>query len=204
MSAHVTPQSHGPVNEILARLAEGNRRFTEGEPRVADSSPKVRSGLAGGQAPAVAVLACSDSRVGPELLFDQGLGELFVVRVAGNVLDYTVLGSLEYAVEHLGVALILVMGHSSCGAVTSACSRQPGEFEGATGVLLQAILPAVEVARQECDNPEDLIDRSAKLNVVTQAQALSVSPVIRRAIAHEQLTVQGAWYDLATGVVSWL
>ncbi|MBN1631547.1 MAG: carbonic anhydrase [Thermoleophilia bacterium] len=204
MSTHEMTHSNQPLEHILAELLDGNRRFAEGRPRLAPVGPEVRSSLVCDQSPGVAVLACSDSRVGPEIILDRGLGELFVVRVAGNVVDDTVLGSLEYAVEHLGVALILVMGHSACGAVTSACSCHFDELEGATGTVLKALEPAVEAARSTCSLSEGLVDTSARLNVETQVKAVLASPVINEAVAEGQSAVRGAWYDLATGLVSWL
>lgn len=203
MSSHEPTHPRESVEQILAGLLEDNRRFAEGEPRRAPVSPEVRSGLVCGQSPSVAVLACSDSRVTPEIVFDRGLGELFVVRVAGNVVDDTVLGSLEYAVEHLGVALILVMGHSACGAVTSACACSFDELEGATGTLLKALEPAVEAARATCSLTDDLVDTSGRLNVGAQIEAALASPVINEAVAEGRLAVEGAWYDLVTGLVSW-
>lgn len=192
------------AEQILDGLAAGNLRFASGAPRLAPVSPRRRVALVCGQAPRAAVLACSDSRVAPELVFDQGLGDLFVVRVAGQVIDDTVLGSLEYAVEHLGVGLIVVMGHSGCGAVTSACSCSLDELEGGTRALLEAIGPAVEVARSQCGAVDDLVETTARLNVETQMEALRASPVLRDALAAGHLAVRGAWYDLESGLVSWL
>jgi len=204
MSTRRVMRSREPVSTILARLTEGNARFVAGEPRLATVDPETRAALARGQHPSVAALTCSDSRVSPELIFDQGLGDLFVVRVAGNVVDETVLSSLEYAVEHLAVALILVLGHSGCGAVTSACSYNPDELQGASDSVLKAIRPAVEAARAECQAPDELIDTSARLNVAGQIEAVLASPVVRHSIADRRLTVMGAWYDLETGLISWL
>jgi carbonic anhydrase len=160
--------------------------------------------LACGQSPTVAVLACSDSRVAPELLFDQGLGELFVVRVAGNVVDDTVLASLEYAVEHLGVRLILVVGHSGCGAVTGACTCDFDAVQGPMAILLRSIEPAVLAARSACCLPDELVDTSARLNVEEQARTLTEAAALHEAVVDGRLTIQGAWYDLHTGRVSWL
>ena len=203
MSSHEPARPRESVDQILAGLLEDNRHYAEGQPRRAPVSPEARSRLVCGQSPSVAVLACSDSRVAPEIVFDRGLGELFVVRVAGNVVDDTVLGSLEYAVEHLGVTLILVMGHSACGAVTSACSCSFDELQGATGTVLKALEPAVEAAKATCSLADDLVDTSGRLNVGAQIEAVLASPVINEAVAHERLEVRGAWYDLATGLVSW-
>lgn len=195
---------HETVDQIVSRLTEGNLRFAQGLPLVADSSPGRRADLVCGQSPVAAVLACSDSRVGPELVFDQGLGELFVVRVAGNIIDDTVLGSLEYAVEHLDVGVILIMGHSSCGAVTTACACDFSSLEGATGAVLRALEPSVNAARSTCAVPEEIIDLSAKLNMKAQAQTLLDSRMIAGAVAAGGLAILQAWYDLTTGVVSWL
>jgi carbonic anhydrase len=204
MSDHTTARPHQTLGQIMIRLKEGNARFAKGQTLQADSTPRRRSSLVGGQSPAVAVLACSDSRVGPELIFDQGLGDLFVVRVAGNVVDDTVLGSVEYAVEHLGVAVVVVMGHSACGAVTSACAPSADDVGGATGVLLRAISPSVEAARSFCSLPGELVDYSGRLNVKAQAEALLASPGVRDAVNEGYLTILSAWYDLDTGLISWL
>ncbi len=204
MSQHLTQQSSQPPGQIMARLREGNRRFAEGRPLMANSSPARRAELACGQRPFAAVLACSDSRVSPELIFDQGLGELFVVRVAGNVVDDTVLGSLQYGVEHLGVGFILVLGHSACGAVTTACTCDFDDLDHATATLLRSIEPSVEAARAQCSAPDDLVDTSATINVEQQSRALMRAPAIQQASADGRLVLQGAWYDLRTGRVTWL
>ena len=204
MSQHMAERSYQPPGQIMARLREGNRRFAEGRPLVANSSPARRAELACGQRPFAAVLACSDSRVPPELVFDQGLGELFVVRVAGNVVDDTVLGSLEYAIEHLGVSFILVLGHSACGAVTSACTCDFDGLDQATATLLRNIQPSVEAARTQCSAPDDLVDTSAMINVEQQSRALMRAPLIHQASADGRLVLQGAWYDLRSGLVTWL
>jgi Carbonic anhydrase len=145
--AHAATSSAQPsVEKIRAELIEGNKRFVAGHRQGSDLIA-LRRTLAAGQHPRVAVLACSDSRVAPELIFDQGLGELFVVRSAGNVVDPVAIGSIEYAVEHLGSRVIVAMGHTKCGAVTAACSR-----EKMPSANLQAIVdridPAVERANQ--------------------------------------------------------
>ncbi len=204
MSDHPAARPQGTADQIVARLTEGNLRFAQGMPLLADSSPERRASLACGQSPAAAVLACSDSRVSPELLFDQGLGELFVVRVAGNIVDDIVLGSLEYAVEHLRVCAIVIMGHSSCGAVTSACACDFDRVEGATGVVLRALEPSVTAARVTCSAPEEIIDVSTRLNMRAQADALVDSRIITKTVEAGDLAILQAWYDLATGLVSWL
>lgn len=203
-------QEHGAARpaeapgRIIARLREGNRRFANGLPSVADSSPQRRTALACGQSPGVAVLCCSDSRVAPELLFDEGLGQLFVVRLAGNVVDDAVLGSLQYAIQHLAVRMILVLGHSACGAVTAACSCTFEDLDPATYRLLRAIEPAASAARAHCCLPDELVDTAARANVEEQMRALLQNHVISQAAAEGLLTLQGAWYDLYTGLVEWL
>jgi carbonic anhydrase len=204
MSDHDVPRPRETTGQILGRLAQGNGRFAKGEGRLSDVSVECRSRLACGQSPAAAVLACSDSRVAPESIFDQGLGELFVVRVAGNVVDSTVLASLEYAVEHLGVRLILVVGHSSCGAVTSACTCDLTTLDQPMATLMRAIEPSVEAARARCFSQDDLVEIAARLNVQHQAQALVGSAFLREAEAEGKVTIQPAWYDLNTGRVEWL
>ncbi len=204
MSDHSPTRPHETLGQIMLRLKEGNVRFAKGHTLLADSSPRRRSSLVAGQNPAVAVLACSDSRVSPEIIFDQGLGELFVVRVAGNVVDDTVLGSIEYAVEHLGVSVVAVVGHTKCGAVTSACSCSLDDIQGATGALLKAIGPSVAEARSLCSLPGDLVDVCGRINVATQAKALLASPVVHDAVNEGYLTIVSGWYDLDTGLISWL
>ena len=127
-----------PAPEALDRILEGNRRFAEGAGASGDFSPSRREGLAEGQAPLAVVLGCADSRVPPEVVFDQGLGDLFVVRVAGTVVGASVVGSIEFAAEVLGTRLILVLGHSACGAVGAAgwsrrCSSSRSASASAVG-----------------------------------------------------------------------
>jgi carbonic anhydrase len=118
--------SQDAANDVIAELRIGNQRFRDGRAQGPRRGAEHRRAAAAGQAPKAAVLTCSDSRVSPELLFDQGIGDLFVVRTAGHVIDRGALGSLEYAVEHLHVLVVLVLGHSGCGAVTAAVAGQHG------------------------------------------------------------------------------
>ncbi len=194
---------HRPIDRVLLDLGKGNRRFAQDRPRRANTSQELRLSLMRSQHPPVAVLACADSRVAPEYLLDRGLGELFVVRVAGNIVNDAVLGSLEYAVDHLGVAVILVMGHSHSGAVTGACSCSSEDLAEA-GPVLRAIAPAVDEARLNCLSSDALVDTAARLNVSAQTQALLASPLIQHAVSEEKLLIQGAWYDMATGLIVWI
>jgi len=185
----------------LQRLQEGNARYVAGKPQVRDFSPS-RAARAAGQAPFAAILACADSRVAPEILFDQGLGDLFVVRVAGNVVETEGLASLEYAVHYLGVSLIMVMGHSSCGAVEAAISveRDGTQLPGHLPGLIDAIVPAVKEVRQ--DPAGQLLERATAANVRQAVGQLSASsPLLAPAVASGKLQVAGSVYDIASGRV---
>jgi len=173
----------------LSTLIEGNARFLRGADR------KKLAELAKGQRPSTIVLTCSDSRVAPELILSCGLGEIFVVRVAGNVAaDSDVLASIEYAAEHLGSKLILVLGHTKCGAVNAACASRGGE-EGNIGKLIGHIKPAVE--RVHGDAEKAVVE-----NVRLQMKNIEEkSPVIRHLLREKKLAMRGAVYDLKTGKV---
>jgi carbonic anhydrase len=204
------PAQHGSANKVtpaqaLAWLQEGNARFTSGQVQRPNATlDRVRE-TASGQQPFAVVLTCSDSRVPAELLFDRGVGDIFVVRVAGNVCAVDELASLEYAVRHLGTPLVVVMGHSQCGAVSDAASAE--QFEGPMAELIVRIRPAVSLARAA--NPgageRDLIAAAVAQNV---RRGLSVvahgSPAIRDAAASGKVQLVGAVYDLQSGRVQWL
>ena len=152
------------------------------------------------QHPHAEVLSCSDSRVPPEIIFDQGLGDLFVVRVAGNVATDTELGSLEYGAEHLHIPLLVVLGHESCGAVTAAV--QGGETEGHIAALISLIKPAVDKSR---GMPGNLVANAVRTNVQMVVQQLrSSTPVLSELVAHGKLKIVGGVYSLKTGQVTWL
>ena len=184
-------------NDIWQELLSGNKRFAEGNPTHPNQSMARRQEMAKGQNPRAAVLACADSRVSPEIVFDQGLGDLFVVRVAGNVVNDPILGSLEYAVEHLGTRLIVVLGHQRCGAVAAACAG--GEAPGHIGSLVQALAPAVDkISASE----EGRVDWVAKENVRMMAKSLrSCGPILEELVRQGKLEVAGAFYNLDTGAV---
>ena len=184
-------------NDIWQELLSGNKRFVEGNPTHPNQSIARRQEMAKGQHPRAAVLACADSRVSPEILFDQGLGDLFVVRVAGNVVNDLILGSLEYAVEHLGTQLIVVLGHQRCGAVGAACAG--GEAPGHIGSLVDALAPAVAKIRASEAGRADLV---AKENVRMTVKSLqSCGPILAELVRQGKLEVAGAFYDLDTGAV---
>ena len=183
--------------EALQRLIDGNRRYIKQKSSHPNQAMERRREIVEGQNPFAVIIGCSDSRVPPEIIFDQGLGDLFVVRVAGNILDDVVLGSVEYAVEHLGVKLIVVLGHTKCGAVTAA--TKGGEPSGHTSSLMDAIKPAVERAKNQ---PGDLLDNAIKSNVeITVSQLKSSKPILVEHIKTGKLQVIGAIYDLVSGVV---
>ncbi|MFZ0481906.1 MAG: carbonic anhydrase [Desulfobacterales bacterium] len=179
------------------KLIVGNKRYVDARPSHPNQTPQHRTEVAKGQHPFAAILSCSDSRVPPEILFDQGLGDLFVIRLAGNILDDAALASLEYAVEHLGVKYIMVLGHERCGAVEAALKG--GEVPGHIGSLVKAIQPAVEKAKNQ---PGDLLDNAVRANITIVVQQLKSSePILEELVKKGDLTVVGTRYDLDDGVV---
>jgi carbonic anhydrase len=186
----------------LKRLMDGNRRFIEGH-ATARNTPKRRSELEKGQAPFAAILCCSDSRVPPETVFDEGLGDLFVIRLAGNFLDDNGLASMEYALLNLGTSLVFVLGHEKCGAVKAALDvRQtnatlPGHLPG----LVAQILPAVDSAL--ATNPKDALAASVEVNVAMNMQRITnAGPVVAPMVAKGSVLVAGGVYSLDTGKVN--
>ena len=185
----------------LQRLLEGNARYAANEPAKRDFSAG-RAARAAAQYPIAAVLSCSDSRVAPELCFDQGPGDLFVVRVAGNFVNVDGLASLEYAVEFLGVPLLMVLGHSNCGAVGAALGsvKERAKLPGHLPEMIKAIDPAVIAAHGR--HPSDLlavtIEEHVRLNVKRLKEE---APVLADALAERRIDIVGALYDLPTGKV---
>jgi carbonic anhydrase len=187
-------------DEALHKLMAGNERFVHDTPQRPNQAPTRRTQLDFDQHPFACILACSDSRVPPELVFDQGLGDLFVVRMAGNVLDETGLGSLELAVERLQSPLIVVLGHTRCGAVSAAVSGQ--STRGHIGEVISALKPAVRAAH---DQPGDPVEQAIKENIqLTVARLKSSKPILAEYVKTGRLKVVGARYDLATGTVELL
>ena len=186
-----------PQSPVLKKLLKGNQRYVEGNSQHRNTSPHARKKCSTGQSPKVAVLACADSRVAPEILFDQGLGDLFVTRVAGNIPNSMILGSLEYAVEHLGTELILVLGHKRCGAVAAAVSGKalPGHLPS----LTKAIAGAVKKAQKQ---PGDQVDNAGRENVRRTVKKIrSSKPLLAKKVNKGKLEVVGAYYDLDSGKV---
>lgn len=185
--------------EALDRLLAGNERFVRGEAQ--GRAP--RAELAAGQSPFAVILSCSDSRVPPEIVFDQGLGDVFLVRVAGNTaIDPILLGSIEYGVGVLGAVLLMVLGHEGCGAVTAALDHVH-QGTAAPGDIQAVIDPVVPAARAVSGEPADRqLDHAVRENVRRQVAALEAAPsVLAPAVAVGRLTVVGAEYTLATGKV---
>lgn len=193
-AAPLTPQA------ARARLQEGNLRFARGSASHPDQSAERRNETAGSQHPYAVVITCADSRVSPEIIFDAGIGDLFVIRNAGNLLDDHVLGSVEYAVEHLHVPLVVVMGHTKCGAVAAALAG--GEAPGHLRSIVESLAPAVDMARRK---PGDAADNAVRIGAKLSAAALgSTEPLVAPAVREGKVEVVAARYDVATGTVEFL
>jgi len=209
-TGHAPAETHAPVgpgitpDEALSRLLEGNRRFVANKAFHPNESPSTREKLAKGQAPFAIILGCSDSRVPPEVVFDFGLGDLFVIRVAGNIVEDAGVGSIEYAVEHLGTPLIVVLGHERCGAVKATIETLDagGEAPGHIAELVRKLKPAVESSRNV---PGDKVDNAVRENSRRMAKELAgLEPFLKERVDAGTVKVVAARYDLDTGVVELL
>ncbi|MBA3973821.1 MAG: carbonic anhydrase [Candidatus Solibacter sp.] len=197
---HDSPAALTP-EQALAKLRAGNARFAKHKEKHPDLSFDRRRSLSrDGQHPYAVILGCSDSRVPPELIFDEGLGDLFVIRDAGNVVDDEVLGSIEYAVEHLGVRLVVVLGHEKCGAVAAAVAGR--EAHGHIKAVMKAIQPAVE---ETAGMPGDHVHNCVLANARRVARLIRESePILKPAVDSKQIVVFAADYDLETYKVEFL
>lgn len=184
-------------DSALQKLMEGNVRFATDQLLYLDRTKERRQETAGGQEPFAIILGCSDSRVAPEIIFDQGIGDLFVVRVAGNVVGPIELDSIEYSALYLRSALILVLGHENCGAVQAALQGNTNDIEH----VIDLILPAVKKTQGQ---EGDRLMNTVKENVKMIVRELRKTPVLRRLIAQKKLGVQGAYYNFQTGQVELL
>ena len=198
--AHSDQPSVAP-SEAISKLKGGNGHYTSGTLQHPGQTAERRTELANTQHPFATIVSCSDSRVPPEIVFDQGLGDLFIVRVAGNVINDEGLGSIEYSVDHLGTRLILVLGHQSCGAVKAAREtiaakgKAPGHIES----LVTAIKPAVEATAK------DDLDTTVKANVKNVVKTLrSSTPILKAKVDSGEIQVIGGYYSLDTGAVTFL
>ena len=197
---HASTHPQPSAAEIWSGLMDGNKRFVSGKLK-SYQSVSLRNSLAKAQHPHTVVLACSDSRVAPELIFDQNLGDLFVVRSAGNIADAIGIGSIEYAVEHLGSSVLVVLGHTKCGAVTAACSGEKMPTSNLQAIV-DKIDPAVGAARKSGAKDSALIESAIKENVHTSAKdVLAGSEVLRHFVEEGKLTVFEAEYQLDSGEV---
>jgi carbonic anhydrase len=201
LSAQPTP------DEALRRLVDGNKAFVADVPLPPDLSRERRLTLAEGQQPFATLVGCSDSRVGPEQLFGAGLGELFIVRTAGNNVDTAGMGSIEYSVAVLKVPLIVVLGHDKCGAVAAATDVVTNDtrFPGSIGRMIEPIIPAV-LAANRAGGDGDLVDKAVEENVRRMVERLQTfsEPMLIEPQERGELKVVGAVYELATGRVRWL
>jgi carbonic anhydrase len=194
------------ADDALRMLEEGNVRFVQGgchSPR-RDHERRILTSTEG-QTPFAAVLACSDSRVPVSAIFDQGIGDIFTVRVAGNVVGDSEIGSMEYAVAHLGVPLLVIMGHSHCGAVQAAVGQ--GNHSVRISKLIEKIAPAVSktVTANADLTDRDLLNEIARTNVSQQIEDLfGHSDIVRDAVEAGHVIVVGAFYDISTGQVQWM
>jgi carbonic anhydrase len=186
----------------LKQLLEGNERFVAGNLHAPTPAAVVkrRAEVAKKQNPIAVVVSCSDSRVGPELVFDQDIGDIFVVRTAGEVMDTAAIGSIEYAVAHLGTPLVIVLGHEHCGAVAAAVAdaKEPGHIAD----VLKAIQPAVKETKGQ---PGDAVDNAVRANALDVAEQLqSTAPILADAVKSGRLKIVGGYISLNTGKVELL
>lgn len=193
------------ADEVLARLRAGNERFVNGRARFPTVQKEILAQLAKGQRPYATILGCSDSRVPPELVFDAGFGELFIIRVAGNVVSPEVLGTLQYAAVHLGTPLFVVLGHEGCGAVQAALAAK---FQGARDRsrierLLENITPGLDDINAE-STPEAQLQAGVEANVRWSMRQLLETPEAKARAAEGVLKLVGAVYELTTGRVRFL
>lgn len=211
--------SHGPEispDEALERLVEGNKRYVENQMsggKLCDAT--ARTSLAKSQKPYAIVLTCSDSRVPPEIIFDKGLGEIFVVRVAGNIPDPVVLGSIEYAAEHLGSPLVVVLGHERCGAVAATVGAK-GKSSGSPNIdaIVKVIAPSIKKAAKDCDackgeakcadtKKDVFVECVVDANAKTVAAGLTKkSKILKHMVEEKKLKIVAAKYDLDDGLVT--
>jgi carbonic anhydrase len=187
----------------LARLQEGHARFLADRPAARHTSAKERVKLATQQHPFAVVLTCADSRVAPELIFDQGLGDLFVLRVAGNVTEPGVVGSIEYAIEHLQCPLIVVLGHESCGAVTAAMKLD--DLHGNLGALVEQVRLGGTTAGGDVTDLRAALDAAVRHNTRHHAGELVYkSTMIRDAVGAGRVRIFAGVYSLSSGDVDWI
>jgi carbonic anhydrase len=188
------------IKKALETLIEGNNRFVAMKPSHPNQDKDRRDEVKGGQKPFAIIVGCSDSRIPPEILFDQGIGDLFVIRLAGNIVDDAALGSIEYAVDHLGTRLVVVLGHEKCGAVTAAAGG--GEAHGHISSIVDLIQLAVVRAKDLSGN---LVDNAIRENARLVAGIISSSgPILDKMVQEGKIAVVPAYYSIDTGTVELL
>ena len=199
------PDPPRTADAVLEHLIEGNARFVRGEPRFAVVCKEKLADLARAQRPYATIVGCSDSRVAPELIFDAGLGELFIIRVAGNVISPEVMGSIQYAALHLDTSLFVVLGHEGCGAVSAALdavhrgAQQPSRIQR----LLDDIIPGLGGVDANLA-PDEELARAVEANVRWSMRQLMETPEGKARAAEGKLKLVGAVYEIATGRVRFL
>jgi carbonic anhydrase len=193
------PSIAPPLNpdDALQKLVEGNQRFVQHQPQYPDQSKARLQEVAQAQHPFATILSCADSRVPAEIVFDQGIGDIFDVRIAGNIATPEAIGSIEYAVALLDTPLLMVLGHERCGAVTAAVQNKalPGDIS----TFVKAILPAVKRVK---DQPGDAVDNAVVANVQYQIEQLQRSTLLMERLQSGKLKIVGGRYDLDTGTVT--
>ncbi len=197
LAAEKTPVEEITPDKALQELLDGNERFAKRKRRNPDQSYSRLVEVAKGQKPFASILGCADSRVPSEIVFDQGLGDLFVCRIAGNIATTQQIGSLEFGSLVLGSKVIMVVGHERCGAVQAAMKGDP--VPGQIGSLLEAIKPSVESSK---DKSGDKLENACKANILAQIKKLKSSSVLSELIKAEKLKIVGGYYDLDTGEIS--
>jgi carbonic anhydrase len=190
-----------PPAEALKLLLDGNQRFVGGKLEHPNQTPERRTEVAKGQHPFAAVLACADSRTPPEIIFDRGLGDIFTVRVAGNVADKVVIESLDYSVKHLGVRVVMVLGHRRCGAVIAAVEGHEGTADQDVGPMLTELRPAVAESK---NMPGDPVENAVRENVLLVIKNLESSAELSAMVKAGNLKIVGGIYDLDTGKIEML
>ena len=191
------PKPAGNPDTVLQALKDGNKRFVSQKMSHPSQSKQRLTEVAKAQHPVAVVVSCSDSRVPPEIIFDQGMGDLFVVRTAGEVVKDVELGSIEYAVEHLNVPLIVVLGHKRCGAVEAAVKG--GHAPGNIASLVEQVRPAVEEAKKQ---KGDVLDNAVKINVRMVSEKVKNSEIVGHFTKEKRVKIIKAYYDLDDGTVT--
>lgn len=196
------------ADEALKQLREGNRRFVAGKPLHRVGLEARRQELADGQEPFAIILGCSDSRVPAEIIFDQGLGDLFVIRVAGNIVQPSQTGSVEFAASQFGTRLVVVLGHSQCGAISATIEQLQspgGQRSRNLRSIVEFVRPSVEPLLSQAFDPETILSKGIRANVRASAERLRhASPIIEELEREDGLVIVGAEYSLESGLVEFL